>query len=324
LTYTSFPNAAYFSPLFFTLVVQSVVLGALLVHGSRYFMRSAGDPWLLKAGAAFTMAWSLLQSALDMWSTWQIFAQGFGNYTRLTDVSWATNVEPLMTVNMAIPLQLLMIFRCYTLLNLKWWSVSPYLVLLGVAYISGVVDSIQLLVFFGKYHSWSTVKNPSSVSGPIWLISSAALDAATTITILLHLVRNKTQHRGNYMNQLIDRVVKLIWETALPPSLCAVIGAILYFVGNSLNPQTSFVWLWSYFFIFILGKLYALAYFMTLNFRLDERCRSEVDSHSVNLNLTALSQVGPPSEIRVNISSFKQNDDISLETGRESTPSSRQ
>jgi len=57
--------------------------------------------------------------------------------------------------------------------------------------------------------------------------------------------------------QTLNHLIRIVWEAALPPSVCAVVVLITYFV---LSPFS----LWSIGFIQILGQLYVISLFVTL------------------------------------------------------------
>lgn len=56
----------------------------------------------------------------------------------------------------------------------------------------------------------------------------------TKVFTLLAVVAHNA-FMNTFNRQLLDRVVKIMWETALPPSLCAVLAAILHYAGLNVG-----------------------------------------------------------------------------------------
>jgi len=189
-----------------------------------------------------------------------------------------------------------------------------------VVFISGWVNGGQNLTF--DFSVQAPKKDTTIVPSALWLVSSAVLDSATTLTLVWHLMRSRTQTRTEYFNKLIVRIVILVWETALPPALCATIVCITHFWGSAVAFGL-YIYVWSAGFMMVLGKLYALSYFITVNFRLDLEQERATESKSFQLKLSELSQRrSPPAPgVRVDTDVLKTTETSAFESGNDHTQS---
>jgi len=311
--------AEFFSPLYFATVFQLFQTGALCSQAYRYITRSGKDKYYLRGGAALLFALSVFQTAVAIWNAWEIFVSGYGNFAVADRVGWASEIQPLLSVVMAFPMQSLVVYRCCLFVRLKWWAAAPYVLTLAFVGIVGLVNSILVLTF--PFNSPTPPPDTTVLSNPIWLISSAVLDTVSCITLIVHLRRSQDDTRSGDMNQLLTRVVRVMWETALPPSLCAI-GAVVCHLLIPVTSTTKYMALWSISFIMVLGQLYALSSFITLNFRLDVQ-QETAGTRGVQFKLTRFTETLPPpsGDIQVNIHSFKTIDSTEPELSTDMTRS---
>ncbi|CDO71934.1 hypothetical protein BN946_scf184940.g81 [Trametes cinnabarina] len=112
-------------------------------------------------------------------------------------------------------------------------------------------------------------------------ISPTLLDVLVTGILLTFLARSKQNVTSSRFRRILRRLTVLIWEAALPPCICAVLTVITYltlvyltnhFISTFSRSDTRGVIqvdidYWDLTFQAILGKLYVLSLFVTLNGR---------------------------------------------------------
>jgi hypothetical protein len=63
-----------------------------------------------------------------------------------------------------------------------------------------------------------------------YLVSSGVIDICISVVLLSYLLRSKAKAGFDGLNATINRLVNIIWQTALPPCICAIATAIIYIV----------------------------------------------------------------------------------------------
>ncbi|THH29025.1 hypothetical protein EUX98_g5160 [Antrodiella citrinella] len=89
---------------------------------------------------------------------------------------------------------------------------------------------------------------------------ASVLDVAITIILLVYLSKAKANVYSSRVHRVMRQLVILIWEAAVPPCACAIIAVVTYLTMVNEN------W-WDLMFQAILGKLYVISLFVTLNGR---------------------------------------------------------
>jgi len=212
---------------------------------------------------------------------------------------------------MAFPLQALVGYRCITFLKMRWFMALPYVLLLAFTVIIGFVYGIQIASYPYNVPNPPPVK--TAVSAPMWLIASALYDITTTVTLYVHLRQNRAHSVSRDLNELLNRVVRVVWETATPPALCQTLTLVLHFLSHATPPKLH-IDLWVISFIMVCGQLYALSYFITLNFRFDVQEENGLGSRVVELKLSQLTNTTAPipgmsrNDIHVNVQTYKETD----------------
>jgi len=242
-----------------------------------------------------------------VWDVWQTLVQGYGNLAVATTFTWPVLVQPLLTASMGAPLQIFLIYRCCKFMSLRWYYALPLCAILFVAYITALVDSVQVITFDFNVSATSPglPTDPTKAVFLTWLYSSAALDIIITAALMFYLLKHRANVQSPRLNKLLVRVVNVTWETALPPCAVAILVCILH--QFSEKPETV---LWAMAAIFVLGKLYALSLFFTLNFRCDVKSERGRGTGHLAVDITNLSSVRPPMDtsIRVNVHTLKHSE----------------
>jgi len=295
--------AHFLSPAFFGAAFQLLETGAVLSQAARYFTGVGSKQRFKKAGAIYLTVLVIFQSSLTLWTTWKTLVEGYGDWTVAFHFFWPMKLYPLLTMAMALPLQILVVHRCYVALRLNLIWASPYIFLLLFAAISGFVDSMIVLAF--DFNAPVPKPDTTKVSTPVWLLSSAILDVAASATLLWHITQTRTASVSVDMNKFLNRVIRLLWETALPPAIWAVLSCITHFLITAVKAN-SFMFLWSVTCIMILGQLYALAYFINLNFRLDVQQERTTISRAVELKPTSFRETTHRMPIQVSIQTYRE------------------
>ncbi|ETW85086.1 hypothetical protein HETIRDRAFT_448320 [Heterobasidion irregulare TC 32-1] len=90
----------------------------------------------------------------------------------------------------------------------------------------------------------------------------AFLDVAVTGILLTFLLRSRADIYSKRFRRVVTRLMIVAWEAAIPPCACAVTALVTYFTLVNVN-------YWDLTFQAILGKLYVISLFVTLNGRAD-------------------------------------------------------
>jgi len=252
-----------------------------------------------------------------------VLVKGYGNYAVAFHVPWASSMQPMLIVVMAFPLQALVGYRCIVFLKMRWFVAVTYILGLTFVVIVGFVYGIEIAVYPYNVPNPPPVK--TAISAPVWLIASAVYDITTTATLYVYLRQSRAHSASRDLNVLLNRVVRVIWETATPPALCQTITLLLHFLAHATNPKYHLD-LWTISFMMICGQLYVLSYFITLNFRLDVQ-ETNALPRTVELKLSNLTHPTlptsgrPNNDIRVNIETFKETDSTDPESTTDITRS---
>jgi len=121
-------------------------------------------------------------------------------------------------------------------------------------------DPLRLLQIVGI--SWNFL---------ISVLLPSVLDIALTGILLYSLTRTMRQVYAVHTRRRISRLANVVWQSALPPTLCAICVSVFY-VQFTTGRQKGFQ-LWMPIFQQMIGKLYVLSLFYMINaqpFRSDE------------------------------------------------------
>jgi len=201
----------------------------------------------------------LAQTGISFASVWCKYVQRFGMVMR---PDWEDMIQSIPTHVISFPVQALMIGRCYFLVNKNLFVVTPLVVLLmaSVVMTSWSMFFLAHLLSTTPEEDWGAL--PQLVGILIWpyfvsLLLPSVLDVILTSILLYYLTRAMKRVYAPYKRKRITRLVNIVWQSALPPTLCAITTFVLYFLFSTAVRITAEIW-----FPVIqamMGKLYVLS-----------------------------------------------------------------
>ncbi|KAL7282878.1 hypothetical protein ACG7TL_002292 [Trametes sanguinea] len=222
----------YIGPQLVSLALEAVLTGIVINQSLTFWERAERERNVVRTLVSFVTIIAFLQSGLRFYTAWRIFVENFGN--------WLFNRSHFVLVSLST--------------------------LLLAQLIASVVVTIQTFrIHFGvvpqaEVEAGPLPKVPISPTFVLSLTCSAVLDVLVTGTLLAFLARSKQNVTSSRFRRILRRLTVLIWEAALPPCICAVLTVITYLTLVDID-------YWDLTFQAILGKLYVLSLFVTLNGR---------------------------------------------------------
>ncbi|OCH83990.1 hypothetical protein OBBRIDRAFT_458786 [Obba rivulosa] len=271
----------YIGPSIASLFVEAIEIGILISQSFTFWERAGGERTTVRVLVAWVTCMALVQTGFSFYSVWRTFVVNFGNWILSEDFSWTDRVRSTMTASMASPIQAFLIWRCWTLIDKSW----IILVLLSLLLLTTTIASV--LVTIETFDMDFSVIINTSVAPPkvpidsrfiLSLTSSAVLDVAITGILLIFLSRSKQHVLSSRVRRILKRLTILIWEAALPPCICAIMTTVTYLALVNDN-------YWDLAFQAILGKLYVISLFVTLN------GRAELQDHVPGISTGHISNV---------------------------------
>ncbi|KAF8272715.1 hypothetical protein EI94DRAFT_1717772 [Lactarius quietus] len=176
---------------------------------------------------------------------------------------WTERIGLFLTVLTSTPVQLLMLWRCYYILKKRLHFIIPILLLLLGSVALALFDTVGL--FWGMFKG----KNPSSSHG-FWcllLYSSlcSTLDIILSSILFYYLIQSRKRVYADHAVQWISRLLIILWQSAIPPTLCAVGLLLIYIASQNLSPGEMQMWYPTL--QAMIGKLYVLSHFYNINAR---------------------------------------------------------
>jgi len=113
---------------------------------------------------------------------------------------------------------------------------------------------------------------PGSGSRALWppfLLYTAcptALDISLSCILLWFLIQTKKRVFAEQKRQRISRLITIVWQSAVPPTLCSVSLSTTYIVSKRVHPGQRNLWYPTL--LEMIGKLYILSLLYNLNTRI--------------------------------------------------------
>ncbi|KAH9057615.1 hypothetical protein EDB87DRAFT_1017820 [Lactarius vividus] len=183
----------------------------------------------------------LIQTAVYFLSTWRIYVEHYGEPVI---PSWTERVHIFLTVLVSTPVQSLLLWRCYYILKRNMCFIIPLVLLLLSAVALGIFDTVWLLM---RTYGWGR----SSHLHPFW-----------TLLILTHLAPGKKRVYADQAVQWISRLIIIVWQSAIPPTVCAIGFFLTYILSHRLHPGEKQMWYPTLH--AVIGKLYVLSHFYNM------------------------------------------------------------
>jgi len=191
-----------------------------------------------------------IKSAQNVTIVWQTVISNFANpdvSSLLVATNWIHYSTSLTTAIIATYVQSFFVYR-YWMLTRRWYiclvmAIGMVVSLIGSALVIVLIPQLQ----HEAVRVWSLVH----------FIAAIIVDSLITICTAIHLQSQKTSIKSTA--DLINRLIRMTWQSALPPTICVIINAALL---ESLPLQLPHIA-----FNTVLPMLYAISLLYTLNLR---------------------------------------------------------
>ncbi|KAH9020612.1 hypothetical protein EDB84DRAFT_1514989 [Lactarius hengduanensis] len=201
-----------------------------------------------------------VQTAIYFLSIWRIYVEHYGEPLV---PAWTERVHIILTVLISIPVQSLLIWRCYYILKRNAYLIIPLLLLLLGSAVVAIFDTIDLLL------PGSGVGQSSNapVFWPLLLYCAftSILDIILSSILFYYLTQSRKRIYVDHTVQWISRHIIIVWQSVIPPTVCTLGISILYGVSQHLSPGPGLMWYPTL--QAVIGKLYVLSHFYNINSR---------------------------------------------------------
>ncbi|KAI0657135.1 hypothetical protein C8Q70DRAFT_292461 [Cubamyces menziesii] len=258
----------YIGPQLVSLALEAILTGIVINQSLTFWERAERERAVVRTLVTFVTIVAFFQSGVRFYAAWRLFVEDFGNWISSVLFVWADKIQSTTTVLMAAPVQGFLIWRCWTLFNRSRFVLVSLLTLLLAQLVSSIIVTVQTFqIHFGvvpqaEVEAGPLPKVPISPTFVLSLTCSAVLDVLVTGILLAFLARSKQHVTSSRFRRILRRLTVMIWEAALPPCVCAVMTVLTYLTLVNKN-------YWDLTFQAILGKLYVISLFVTLNGRAD-------------------------------------------------------
>ncbi|KAI9435745.1 hypothetical protein H4582DRAFT_2079345 [Lactarius indigo] len=235
------------------LFIQGIEAGLVFAQFSQWFYgsdRSEGS--LSSAVIVFVTVVGLVQSGLSFASAWSQYVQNSGV---LLFPKWPDYLQSIPTLVISVPIQALMIRRCYYLVSKNMFIVTPLVLLLVASTIFSLWSTISIIRFVISID----VKDPGPLlekmnTSWLYLISillpsgnarhhsywhlyvarasgdivSVCLSSNSPSQVLRYLTQTMKRVYATRIRKRISRLTNIVWQTALPPTLCTTFLCVIY------------------------------------------------------------------------------------------------
>jgi len=276
-------TASFVGPYVISAFIQAIQTGILICLHITFWARPS-EGKVIRYLVIFISLVGLYQTCLSVQQLWQVAVTNFGDWNIIFSWPLPNKISYLITSLIAVPVQLFLVRRCWLL----WGKRRFLLVILGIlvlAYIGiTLMVTIQYTLRGSSAGTEYIVPNQGVISFPLGprfelvLISPVVVDTVLTILLMIRLIQLRSSTHTRKFRKILNAVTMITWETAVPPSACAIATVALYGIGKESN-------FWFKAFRDVLGKLYIMSLMVTLNNR---AYLTELDNKEVTLQLPSL------------------------------------
>ncbi|KAH9175766.1 hypothetical protein EDB89DRAFT_2227239 [Lactarius sanguifluus] len=243
------------------LFIQGIESGLVIAQFSQWFAAlDRSDSSVLSTVIIFVTVVGLAQSGIVFASAWSKYVQQFGIFPC---GDWGDSVQLVPTLAISVPVQALMIRRCYYLVNKNMFIITSLVILL----VASVVVSLWSTVLAFRYVSLLTSGDPAPLSETFLDLMSvllpSVLDLTLTGILLYYLTRTVKRVYAVHKRRRIFRLANIVWQSALPPTLCTICLSALYLRFVVAPEDVSLFWIPVI--QAMIGKLYVISLFYMIN-----------------------------------------------------------
>ncbi|KAH8988362.1 hypothetical protein EDB92DRAFT_1948038 [Lactarius akahatsu] len=216
------------------LFIQGIESGLIFTQFSRWLdARDRSESSLLSTIVIFVTVVGLAQSGISFASAWAKYVQRFGNFPC---PDWGDYIHTIPTLVISVPVQALMIRRCYYLVGKNMFIITPLVLLL----VASIVMSLWAIVLIVHFLTVVPAKNPLpslqalGVSWPYLMsvVLPSVLDLILTGILLYYLTQTMTRVYAVHM-----RKKKLqFWMTVTHAMIGKLYVLSLFYMINAKQP----------------------------------------------------------------------------------------
>ncbi|KAH8988378.1 hypothetical protein EDB92DRAFT_2011670 [Lactarius akahatsu] len=259
-------QASVLGPGIVGLFIQGIESGLVIAQFSQWFDRSESS--VLSTVIIFVTVVGLAQSGICFASAWSKYVQQFGMFPRS---GWGDYVQLIPTLAISVPVQALMIRRCYYLVSENMIIITPLVLLLLASVVVSLWSTVLIFREVAFDVALITPSDPvrlQKLAGVSWpylmsILLPAVLDLALTGILLYYLTRTAKRVYAIHNRRRIFRLANIVWQSALPPTLCAICVSAVY-LHYAIAPDIAMA-MWLSVIQAMTGKLYVLSLFYMIN-----------------------------------------------------------
>ncbi|KAN0136626.1 hypothetical protein V8E53_005673 [Lactarius tabidus] len=258
-------QASVLGPGVASLFIQGIESGLVLAQFSQWFNSCDRiESSLLSTVVVFVTVVGLAQSGTSFASAWSTYVRQFGEF-RLPD--WSDYLQSVPTLLMSVPVQALMIRRCYYLVGKNLFIITPLVLLLVASIVTSLWTTISIIQYVASIQGKGP--NPSAENfGVSWLylvstLLPSVLDLVLTGILLHYLTQTMKQVYAPHVRKRISRLADVVWQSALPPTLCTTCLCVVYLQFSAAHRLD--LEYWPMIIQATIGKLYVLSLFYMIN-----------------------------------------------------------
>jgi len=257
-------GAAFLGPYALATFIGALEMGVVITCFMRFLARSEKERMPIKLLVYFVTFVAALQTGTTFAAWWKISVQDFGNWSGAAVPGWPQKIHSSLTTLLAAPIQSFLIWRCWHLLTLRRrWLVAVPLVLLVIGSLIATIY-VTVILFLLQFQSKDTLSLSLHTFFTCFVLSlafSAVIDIVVTSILLSFLIRSRSSIYTRRFRKVLSQLITITWESAVPPCACAIAALIATVVG------APFVSYWAVMLQTLLGKLYLISLFVTLEGR---------------------------------------------------------
>ncbi|KAH9976619.1 hypothetical protein BGW80DRAFT_871766 [Lactifluus volemus] len=248
------------------LFVQGLESGIVLMQLSRWFYLGRTESIGVKALVLFVTTVGLVETGVSFASAWRIYVLDYGKFIF---PGWTDLIHVLLSSLQAVPIQAFFIWNCYHILHRNICLIIPLILALISSLIVSIYFTLQILHIGIAKQPNQHDKIPVTISYSFvaCLVIPAALDITITCILFYSLMKFLRRIHAEHLRRRVTRYMIVIWQSAIPPCFCAVALLVKYIVFTELHPNKRTMWYGTI--QAMLGKLYILSLYYTLNNRMD-------------------------------------------------------
>ncbi|KAH9080355.1 hypothetical protein EDB83DRAFT_971100 [Lactarius deliciosus] len=253
-------RANVFGPGIVGLLIQGIGTGMIFSQLATWLSLPRCTGYRFTVLTVFITTIGFVQTAVYFLSIWRIYVEHYGEPSVWT---WTERIHLILTVLISTPVQSLLIWRCYHILNKNVYSIIPLLLLLLGSVGLAIFDTLDL--FLTRFGEGQPTRPLVIWTFLLYSAFSSILDVILSSILFYYLTQSRKRIYVDHTVQWISRHIVIVWQSVIPPTVCTLGISILYGVTHHLYPGPGLMWYPTL--QAVIGKLYVLSYFYSINSR---------------------------------------------------------